>query len=171
MEIKLSTVHTKERLIRYSDYFAKTRIPYWVGYAVCTLLILVMDAFLIILDAFTAEMIFLTALTVMVDLLMVFMFFIAPRITINKSGTLNAVLHYSFGTSEVCFEAETPMMKDSGSLKYPAIIKVCRNNDDVYLFISKRQAYIVDISTLSDAEIDLFKSLVTGHLPKKMIKW
>ncbi|MBQ2242166.1 MAG: YcxB family protein, partial [Clostridia bacterium] len=59
----------------------------------------------------------------------------------------------------------------SGTIKYPAIIKVGKKDDDVYLFISKRQGYIVDVSALSEIELLALKALVTAHLPARKVKW
>ena len=47
MDIKNTTVYTKERLIRFSDYFARTKLPMWIIYAVLTLFIIAGDVFLL----------------------------------------------------------------------------------------------------------------------------
>lgn len=171
MEIKSTTVHNKERLIRYSDYFAKMKKPFWIFYAVCTAWIFLLDAYLLLNDALTFELISMGVLVVFVDLLMVAFFWVIPRIAIKKAHNRDAVLTYTFREDGADFTAESMMIKESGSFKYPAIIKACKNGSDVYLFISKRQAYIVDISELTEIEVLALKALVTDHLPARKVKW
>ena len=171
MEIKVTTVHNKKRMIKYSDYFAGMRKPFLIFDLICTVVLLACDVFLIMLSALTFELILMTALVIFVDLLMVASFWVIPRIAIKKSHNTDAVLSYVFCDDGADFTAESMMIKESGSFKYPAIIKVCKNDTDVYLFISKRQAYIVDISELSEIETLAFKALVTAHLPARKVKW
>jgi hypothetical protein len=171
MEINVTTVQDKKRLIRYSDYYAKMRKSYFIIYAVLTLWIFILDAYLYIKDALTFEMIALSVLAVVLDLILVTAFWIVPRLTIRKSPSHNAVLNYIFREDGADFTAEAAMMKNSGSFKYPAIVKVCYNDPDLYLFISKRQAYVVDTAELSETELYALRGLVTSHLPPRKVKW
>lgn len=171
MEIKVTTVQDKKRLIRYSDYYAKMRKSYFITYAVLTLWIFILDAYLYVKDALTFELIAMGALAVVLDLILIAAFWIVPRIAIRKSPSFNAVLSYVFREDGADFTAEAMMMKNSGSFKYPAIIKVCYNEPDIYLFISKRQAYIVDTTELSETELYALRGLVSSHLPPRKVKW
>ena len=171
MEIKIASTQDKKRLIRFSDYVAKTKKSYLVVYAALTLMILLLDAYLYIKDALSFELIAMTVLTVVVDLMLVVTFWILPRLTVRKAPNCGAVLNYVFREDGVDFTAEAPMMKNSGSFKYPAIVKVCYNEPDIYLFISKRQAYIVDTTELSETELYALRGLVTSHLPPRKVKW
>lgn len=171
MEIKITTVQDKKRLIRFSDYVAKTKKSYLIVYAVLTLMIFILDAYLYLKDALRFELIAMTVLAVVIDLLLVVAFWILPRLTVRKAPNCGAVLNYAFREDSVDFTAEAPMMKNSGSLKYPAIVKVCYNAPDIYLFISSRQAYIVDTAELSETELYALRGLVTSHLPPRKVKW
>ncbi len=171
MEIKITTVHDKKRLIRFSDYFAKMRKPYFIVYALLTLWIFILDTYLYLNNALSFELISMAVLVVIIDIMLVAAFWIIPRITISKAHNRDAVLSYVFREDGADFTAESTMMKESGSFKYPAIIKVCRNDPDIYLFISKRQAYIVDTTELSDTELYALRGLVTSHLTPKKVKW
>ena len=96
MEIKVTTVQDKKRLIRYSDYYAKMRKSYFITYAVLTLWIFILDAYLYVKDALTFELIAMGALAVVLDLILIAAFWIVPRIAIRKSPSFNAVLSYVF---------------------------------------------------------------------------
>lgn len=171
MDIKNTTVYTKERLIRFSDYFARTKLPMWIIYAVLTLHILAGNVFLFIHGALTEQMILISVLALTVDLLMVFLFVVMPRLTVNKTNTLDACLNYSFGEQEVALESEGKLFRDSSSFKYQAIVKVGKYKDDVYLFISKRQAYIVDLSAMSEDDVLALKARLTQKVSPDKIKW
>ena len=136
-----------------------------------TLLIFILDAFLYLKDALTFELIAMGVLVIFIDLLLVAVTWIVPRIAIKKAHNRDAVLNYVFREDGADFTAEAMMMTSSGSFKYPAIIKVCYNDPDIYLFISKRQAYIVDTTEMDDAELYALRSLVTKHLPARKVKW
>ncbi len=171
MEIKITTLQDKKRLIRFSDYFAKMKKSYFIVYALLTLWIFILDAYLYLKDALSFELIAMAVLVVIIDLMLVAVYWIVPRIALGKAHNRDAVLSYVFREDGVYFTAEAMMMKNSGSFDYHAIIKVCKNGGDVYLFISKRQAYIVDVSELSEVELFAFRAYVTDHLPDKKIKW
>ena len=171
MDIKNMTVYTKERLIRFSDYFARTKLPMWIIYAVLTLFIIAGDVFLLSQGALTDHMILLSAIALMIDLMMVFLFVVMPRLTVNKTNTINACLNYSFGEEEVALESEGKLFRDSSSFKYQAIVKVGKYKDDVYLFISKRQAYIVDLSSMSEDDVLALKARLTLKVSPDKIKW
>lgn len=171
MDIKSTTVYTRERLIRFSDYFARMKMTGWIIYAVLTAIIIAGDVFLFLHGALTEQMIFLTALAILIDLLMVFMFVILPRLTVKKTNSYEARLNYSFSEEEVHLESEGKLFRDSTSFKYGAIEKAAAYKDDLYLFISKRQAYIVDLSAMSADDVSELRSLLAMKIPANKIKW
>ena len=170
MELKISTVYTKQRLLRFNDYFWKQRKVFFSFMAACTLLIWACVGFLIMINALTDTVVLCGAMVTLMDLAYLFGAFVMPRL-VKKSPSVDAVLNFSFKDSEMNYTAETTQEIASGTIKYSAIIKVGKKDDDVYLFISKRQGYIVDVSALSEIELLALKALVTAHLPAGKVKW
>lgn len=170
MEIKVSTVYTKDRLVRFNRFYAAQKKFFWILLAVCTAIIIFDIVLLALLDALTETIIFSAFMVFIVDVMSVITSFVLPNATVKKSPSIDAKLEYSFTEDSFVVSAEAKNMSDSVTIKYPALVSVAKK-EDVYLFISKRQCYIVDISSLTDLEILALKSLVTSHLSPKKVKW
>jgi hypothetical protein len=171
MELKISTVYTKERLLRFNDYYWMQRKAFFAFMAGCTLLIWACVAFLAFINALSETVAFCGVMVTLMDAAYLFAAFLLPRLTANKATSIGAVLDFAFKEGEMSIVAETSKESSASTVKYSAIIKVGKKDDDVYLFISKRQGYIVDISELSEIERDALKALVTSHLPARKVKW
>jgi hypothetical protein len=105
------------------------------------------------------------------DILLIVCYFIVPRLTVKKARSLNATIHFLFEDEGMKIESEVPNATESSTIKYPFIVKVARKNTELYLYISPRQAYIVDLSELSHEDTEQIRSLLTAHVPKKKFKW
>ncbi len=171
MELKISTVYTKQRLVRFNDYFWAQRKGFFATFAVCTLLVWGCTLFLSIFDALNDTVRLCCGMVTVLDVTLLFSAFVLPRLTVKKSPTIDAVMGYCFNEEAMNISAETNTENASVTLKYPAIVKVGKKNEDLYLFISARQAYIVDTSELTEIELLALKALVTSHLPARKVKW
>jgi len=171
MELKISTVYTKERLLRFNDYYWMQRKAFFAFMAGCTLLIWACVAFLAFMNALSETVAFCGAMVTLMDAAYLFAAFLLPRLTANKATSIGAVLDFVFKDGEMDIVAETNKERSTSTIKYPAIVKVGKKKTDVYLFISKRQGYIVDTSELSELELLALKALVTSHLPARKVKW
>lgn len=171
MELKISTVYTKERLLRFNDYYWTQRKAFFAFMAGCTLLVWACVAFLAFMNALSETVAFCGVMVTLMDAAYLFAAFLLPRLTANKATSIGAVLDFAFKDGEMDIVAETNKERSTSTIKYPAIVKVGKKKDDVYLFISKRQGYIVDTSELSEIELLALKALVTSHLPARKIKW
>lgn len=170
MELKISTVYTKQRLLRFNDYFWMQRKVFFSFMAVCTLFIWACVGLLAFVDALADTVVLCGVMVTVMDLAYLFGAFVLPRL-MKKSPSVDAVLTYVFKDGEINISAETAQETSTITMKYPAIIKVGKKDDDVYLFISKRQGYIVDVSEISEIELGALKALVTSHLPAGKVKW
>lgn len=171
MELKISTVYTKERLLRFNDYYWMQRKAFFAFMAGCTLLVWACVAFLAFMNALSETVAFCGAMVTLMDAAYLFAAFLLPRLTANKATSIGAVLDFVFKDGEMDIVAETNKERSTSTIKYPAIVKVGKKKTDVYLFISKRQGYIVDTSELSEIELLALKALVTSHLPARKVKW
>ena len=171
MELKISTVYTKERLLRFNDYYWMQRKAFFAFMAGCTLLVWACVAFLAFMNALSETVTFCGVMVTLMDAAYLFAAFLLPRLTANKATSIGAVLDFVFKDGEMDIVAETNKERSTSTIKYPAIVKVGKKKTDVYLFVSKRQGYIVDTSELSEIELLALKALVTSHLPARKVKW
>ncbi len=171
MELKISTVYTKQRLVRFNDYYWMQRKAFFAFMAGGTLLIWACVAFLAFMNALSETVAFCGVMVTLMDAAYLFAAFLLPRLTANKATSIGAVLDFVFKDGEMDIVAETNKERSTSTIKYPAIVKVGKKKTDVYLFVSKRQGYIVDTSELSEIELLALKALVTSHLPARKVKW
>ena len=171
MELKVSTVYTKQRLVRFNDYYWMQRKAFFAFMAGGTLLIWACVAFLAFMNALSETVAFCGVMVTLMDAAYLFAAFLLPRLTANKATSIGAVLDFVFKDGEMDIVAETNKERSTSTIKYPAIVKVGKKKNDVYLFVSKRQGYIVDTSELSEIELLALKALVTSHLPARKVKW
>ena len=171
MELKISTVYTKERLLRFNDYYWMQRKAFFAFMAGCTLLVWACVAFLAFMNALSETVTFCGVMVTLMDAAYLFAAFLLPRLTANKATSIGAVLDFVFKDGEMDIVAETNKERSTSTIKDPAIVKVGKKKTDVYLFVSKRQGYIVDTSELSEIELLALKALVTSHLPARKVKW
>ena len=80
-------------------------------------------------------------------------------------------LEYAFDVDSFSLQAENQYTAESATVQYAAITKVSKNKSDLYLFLSSRQAYVVDLSALSPEQIDTLKDIMIAKIPQKKIKW
>lgn len=171
MELIISTVYTKQRFLRFNDYFWAQRKGFLAIFAVCTLIVWGCALFLSIFDALSDTIRLCCGMVTVLDVTLLFSAFVIPRLTAKKSPAIDAMMEYCFNEEDMNISSETKTEKANATFKYAAIVKVGKRNDDVYLFISARQAYIVDVSELSEIELLALKALVTSHLPARKVKW
>ena len=99
MPITVSTVYTKERLIRLQHFTAANKPVFWTFMAICTLLVAGCWIWLVSLslpvDHFNIYLFYIFLL----DALMLFLYFVLPYLTVKKSKSLDATLTYTFDNS------------------------------------------------------------------------
>ena len=170
MPIEINTVYDKERILAFNDFIAKSKAGYWVFMGVCSVIVLVCMGLCAALDALNMNLILLTALMLFIDILYVFVYVAVPRITLKKNKNVGTCVKYTFRDDCFTIEAENPNVQESSTVKYAAIQRVRQGGGDIYLFMSKLQAYIVDTSALSEPELEALKALLKNNIDSKKIK-
>ena len=75
--------------------------------------------------------------------------FVLPRFIVNKSPILNANILFEFHEDIFKISATLKNGTESSELNYSAIVKLMESKQDIYLFISQRQCYILDKSSFT----------------------
>ena len=171
MPITVSTVYTKERLIRLQHFTAANKPIFWTIMILCTLLVVGCWVWLISLslpvDEFSRYLFYIFLL----DALMLFLYFVLPYLTVKKSKSLDATLTYTFEEGQFHVDGSSTLVTESLTSQYGAIYRIARNKTDLYLYINRMAAYIIDISSLSEEQLALLKQTLKAAIPAKKIRW
>ncbi len=171
MPINVTTVYTKERLIRFNDYIATSKKILWVLVALVT--------FYIVTEFFRAAVHgVLTPLKTMcfiwivvMDLVYIFMSFVLPRIKINKSPTLGLVINYTFDVDTYTSKVSNVLIKEESTMDYSTIFKIVKNGEDLYLMVNRYRGVVVDLSQLTGEQKSLLKEAIQAKIEPKKFKW
>ena len=171
MPINVSTVYDRERILRLNNYFARSKFVFWIVMGIASLLVMASFTLLAILDALSFQIWACLISVIFIDILYLFSYLVLPRIALNKNKSLNVKITYSFDTDSFQLNAVNEHMNENMTAKYTMLIKVVKENTDLYMFISNRQAYVVDLSGLSKEQIEILKETMEMHIKPNKIKW
>ncbi|MBO5907859.1 MAG: YcxB family protein [Clostridia bacterium] len=109
--------------------------------------------------------------TVAIDFFYLFIYFIAPRISLKKNKALGSVIEYSFSETTFTVKAKNKYIDESSTLRYSSIEKIGNDKKYLYLFIASSTAYIVDLSGISREEALMLRDKISSFVDPKKIKW
>lgn len=149
MHFSNKTLYDKKRLIRFSDFVMLQKRFFWAFMIVATLLVSICVAFSLAIKSNDSTIFICFGLIVFIDITYVFFSFVFPRIAVKKSPSLDAEVSYEF--DDDCFKIDSisKNSKENAELKYSSLVKVMESQHDIYLFISARQAYVLDKSAFT----------------------
>ncbi len=169
MEIK--TVYTKERLLSFYKSILNFRIPGLIIMGICNAIVFVA----VVMMWLTGEEFSLitdkVALIVVADLVLLLVTIMLPRLMTRKAKNLNAEIIYTFSQDELHVEAKSKHVDESATVRYSYFSKIIKHGTELNLFIANNQAYIVDLSALSEAEQNELKDLLQAKTLVKPFKW
>jgi len=170
MPIESTTVYTKERILKFNRFVAMSKKWMWVFMTVCNIIILFGVVLMILLGDFE-KIIFLLGIMAVSDFILIFNNFIIPRIAVKKQIGLHANIKFSLNEHNIHIQASTVNGIEDCTYNYPMIVKAAAQDNELYLFISKSRAFIVDMSLLADEHKALLKGLLEDKLGAKKVKW
>ena len=150
MEFSAATVYTYERLYGFNLFVAKKKLWFWILLAISTLTCIMAFSMSLIAGNVGFIEIFLIASVIFVDVISVITYFVIPRSAIKNSPALNSTVIFEFYHDCLKICAETKLGKEASELLYSSIVKYDESKGDIYLFISKNQAFIVDKAAVSE---------------------
>ena len=168
MNFSVQTVYDKERLLRFNNFVVLRKRVFWFFIIACTVLVTVCLAIVLALDPHDSNIWACAALIYFIDATYAFCYFVLPRFTINKALELNANIIFEFQEDTFKISATTKNGTESSELNYSAIVKIMESKQDIYLFISKRQGYILDKSGFAlGCPLEFVKFLKDKNIPYK----
>ena len=170
MPINTSTVYTRERLIKFNDHMASRHKFLSILVGVCTVIVLLAFALNCVMGDVSTNMIIMLCAMLVLDLIVVLMYWVLPRIIVKKEKNLNYVINYSFEEDQFTIDVQSDEVCEKSTLKYSFLTAIERGKSgDIYLFIQHNQAYIVDTSELSYENIFQLRSIFNRNAKK--FKW
>ena len=160
MEILNTTHYDKKRLLKFNSFTVSRNIGIWIIISIATALVSACYVLQFLFLERSTAISFSFFFIIFFDVLYVLMAFVFPAISIKKSKSNNITIHYVFKDNTFFMSAETPIGTEKAELPYGNIIKASEAEDDIYLYIAKNQAYIVDKSGFPDNNLTAFKNLI-----------
>ncbi len=167
MEIKASSKYDWETIKNFNKFhnFTRTKalnIGLIILDVVCVLLFL-LAATLSILEF---ETIMIYVLLLFVNIMLIFVRFILPKIQYKQNKMLHGVVNEAtFKDNEISIEQRGENVCGTTTVKYDAVWRVYETKDFIYLYVNLRQAYIVDKATVTSgtaADLRMFLMKTVG---------
>lgn len=169
MEIR--TVYTKERLLAFNRVVAGTKKWFWIVLSVCTAVVLACFGLLWAMHAVDSRILLCLALVLFMDALSPFCAFVLPRLMVSKAKNLNLEILYTFTQEGIQTQAKNDLIEESVTVRYPFITRVLKKGTELYLFFSRQQGYVVDLSSLDRDQLEALKALLQSQIPAKSFRW
>jgi hypothetical protein len=170
MEINNSTVYTKERLLRFNRFYAKNQIFLWCALPISTVLVYFIGIIQAIFSELSLPIAACALVLTLFDIILPLMFFvILPKYVLKKTKILNTVIEYKFTDGEIFISVNNESIEEKTSMKYSMLQKAAKNSDELYLFLSSSNAFVVDLSLMSDEEKEQLKSALKANIKK--VRW
>lgn len=144
MRFSASTVYSYKRLLEFSDYTCLKKKWIWIIMAIATVIVTICFSLQFSLIGYDSTLTISFCAIVIIDVLYTFMCFGLPRITLKKSPALDAEIRFEFHENFYKIEATMPSGNELSQLNYTALKKIEETKNNIYLYVSQNQAYIVD---------------------------
>lgn len=169
--MEITTVYTRERLLRFNSYVARSKTALWWIIGICTLIVIACTAWLHYWGLADSESDRHLLYILLLDGLFLFLYLVLPRFTVKKQRSLNATVTYTFEQEQFRLAASGPLAEETATIRYGALRSIAKNKTELYLFVSRAQAYVVDLSALSEQELAGLKALLEGTVKPRKFKW
>ena len=107
----------------------------------------------------------------LIDVTYLVCYLIVPRFTLKKNKNLGTTVNYLFEEDSFQMSAVNAYVNENSTVQYSRLLKIGKNGNDLYLFVSPIQAFVADLSALSVEQVLLLKQLLASKLEPKKIKW
>ena len=165
--IKADVLYDKNALSGLMKFNAVDRPWKWAAYILVTLLVTIWLIMNIGRDFFAFYLIILI-LVAAIDFLVVYAYFIMPKVRLkNFSADKEVMNHFTFTDEAIKISSESKERKGSSEIKYEMIFKACESKDAFYLFVNKRGALIILKDSITEGTVDDLKSLLNAKINDK----
>jgi len=170
MIVKAKTEYTLQLLKKIARFNAFKNQGKIVYYCILELIILCMAALSILL-VFTSEksedIVFLAVCAVIIAFVVPLFVLLLPSLSVKMSKyVIGAENLYQFTEDEILIESTLPLSSGQTKANYAYFHRIYETREMFYLYISKRQAFILKKSDIIEGSVSDLKNLFISKLPK-----
>ncbi len=171
MELSVVTEYNYKRRVRFTDYYFTHRIVLWVliGIFAADGIYWIWD--MILNGVWLYYNLFPLIYCLFFILLLVFSYFIFPRIKLRRSAANNLTCALTFHDDAFVMVTDSPLVQENSRISYEQIYKIAEGKEDMYIFLTKRNALIIDKSGFVQGDEHQLKDFLSTKLDKKKIKF
>ena len=175
MEIKTKTEYTVERLIKFNTVHAFKNKLIWVIYIGFTSLILAGTIATVVKGIKTGNYggllmyVLVLAAAIAYDTYVVIKNFVIPRKKIKEAPIVGATFKVIFREDGIEVFGHLKSNDSHSAHSYLSLETVIKKGNELYLYVNKNNAYIVDASPILESELLQIKEAVTKKV--KNVKW
>ena len=167
MKLTSRTTNDRERLLRFSNYVGLHKFWLWIGLLCATVFVTVPFILQFTGAGVDGKVIFAFCLVLVIDAFYLITYFVVPRSSLKRSKLLGVTIVFTFLDSLFAMDALTKNGSDRTTFKYTELVKVAESKNDLYLYITKTQAFIVDKSKFTAEEAKELKSYIQSKIDSK----
>ncbi|MBQ9743149.1 MAG: YcxB family protein [Ruminococcus sp.] len=171
MEFSVVTEYNYKRRVRFTDYYSTHRVILWVLIGIFALYGIYWIRDMILNGVWLYYNLFPLIYCLFFIILLVFSYFILPRIRLRKSDANNLTCTLTFNEDAFVMVTDSPLVQENSRISYEQIYKVAEGKEDMYIFLTKRNALIVDKSGFVQGDESKLKAFLSTKLDKKKIRF
>ena len=164
MKLSVRTFNDKERLLRFSTFVGLHRIGLWICLGVVSAMVCVPFVLQFTGGGFDGKVTFSFVLISLFDIFYLFTYFVLPRLTIDKMPLLGVTIDFTFLDSLFIMSASSKNGVEESTFRYTDLHGIKEGKEELYLYITKSQAFIVDKTALDEETLKALKD----HIKSKM---
>lgn len=170
MEFVNKTVYSYDMLLRFNNFFAKSKKFTWILMIGLDIFITALLCFDFIMFGFDSQMLLYLVLILTITATYIIMMLVVPRFSLKKSKLLDAVCTFTFTDEQFEISAESAFSSESASLKYSALYSVMEDEQCFYLFRTKNQANLINKDGFISGNAEDFREFLRGKVEPKKFK-
>lgn len=165
------TIYTRERLLRFNYYHALSKKGLLATVAITTVFILLTFIFdTILYETIDSTLLILLILALVLDATYLIMSFVVPRFATKNAIGLEGTICGEFYHDRFVLDAKTATVSERSENSYAIIKKVRASKEDIYLYISAEQAFVIAKDGISPADLDGFLAHLRARVSERAFK-
>jgi hypothetical protein len=160
MKFSAKTNYDLERLLRLNNFYYSKKKAFWIFLAAAFALILSAFVLNVALNLGDSTITFCFIFAIIMIAVLIFSCFVLPRFLLKKSPSLNEEILIEFYDDKFAIFSKMANGSGNSEFSYTAIRKIMESKQDFYLFISTRQAFVIDKAAVSLGTSDELKSFL-----------
>ena len=171
MSIENSTVYTKQLLLRVARYVSPFKQILWCIIALCAFGSVAGTIYLSVMGALTDSVIFSSILVWVLAGFEFISYWFLPLANVKNARNLDSTISYVFEEESFRISADASLGGESATYRYASLQRVEKQKDTLFLFFASRQAFLVDLSSMSAQEQIQLRGAMQAGLGVKKVKW